>query len=210
MDTAVVVLGCVVEVGAWRLVASAGRSVWGTMVPALVVMAAAAITVRAPSLSPAVDLGVAAVGGVGAGVVLYLATRAFVFVVRDWRTFREQALAMYARQAGVPKAIAVLLAAGVIASGEELFWRGFVQPRLGEALGARPAGAAVAWLVFVAANLASRNLAIVAGAVVGGAAWTGLALWTHGVLASLLCHGVWTALMLAFPVLRAPAGGAPA
>lgn len=210
MDAAVLVLGCAVEVGAWWLVASAGKSVWGVMVPALVVMATAAVAVHVPSLSPAVGLGVAAVGGIGAGVALYLATRAFVFVVRGWHSFREQSLAMYARQTGVSKALAVLLAAGVIASGEELFWRGFVQPRLGEALGTRPAGAAISWLVFVAANLPSRNLGIVAGAVVGGAVWTGLALWTHGVLASLLCHGIWTALMLAFPVLRAPVGGTPA
>jgi len=210
MDAAVLVLGCAAEVGAWWLVAARRMSVWAVMVPALVVMAAAVVAVRPPSLSPAVDLGVAAVGGIGAGVALYLATRAFVFVVRGWGTFREQSLAMYGRQAGVPKWIAVLLAAGVIASGEELFWRGFVQPRFGEAFGARSAGAAVAWLVFVAANLPSRNLAIVAGAVVGGAAWTGLALWTHGVLASLLCHGVWTALMVTFPVVRAPTGGARA
>jgi membrane protease YdiL (CAAX protease family) len=48
-------------------------------------------------------------------------------------------------------------------------------------------------------NVASQNLPIVAGGIVAGAAWGGLALWTHGVLASLLCHSVWTGLMLAFP-----------
>jgi hypothetical protein len=29
--------------------------------------------------------------------------------------------------------------------------------------------------------------------------WGALALWTHGVLASLLCHGVWTGLMVTLP-----------
>jgi membrane protease YdiL (CAAX protease family) len=40
--------------------------------------------------------------------------------------------------------------------------------------------------------------------VVGGAVWVGLAWWTGGVLASLACHIVWTGMMVAFPVLRAP------
>jgi membrane protease YdiL (CAAX protease family) len=52
----------------------------------------------------------------------------------------------------------------------------------------------------------SRNLAIVAGAVVGGAVWCGLCAWTGGVGASLACHVAWTALMLVFPVVRVRPG----
>src|SRR6266540_1439173 len=55
------------------------------------------------------------------------------------------------------------------------------------------------------ANLPSANLAIAAGALVGGAVWVALAWWTGGVLASLACHIVWTGMMVALPVLRAPA-----
>ena len=65
--------------------------------------------------------------------------------------------------------------------------------------------AVVALLAFVVANLASRNLAIAAGAVVGGAVWVALAWWTGGVLAPLACHIVWTGMMIAFPVVREPA-----
>ena len=54
------------------------------------------------------------------------------------------------------------------------------------------------------ANLPSANLRS-RPARVGGAVWVGLAWWTGGVLASLACHIVWTGLMVAFPVLRAPA-----
>ena len=53
-----------------------------------------------------------------------------------------------------------------------------------------------------AVNAASGFLALVAGAVVGGAVWGALAWWTHGVLAPLLCHGVWTGLMLVRPPVR--------
>ena len=93
---------------------------------------------------------------------------------------------------------AALVAALVVEVGEELFWRGLVQGQI--ASGSGPvAGYVLAWLAYVAANLPSRNLAIVAGAVVGGAVWGALALWTGGVLACIVCHAVWTELMIAFP-----------
>jgi hypothetical protein len=66
--------------------------------------------------------------------------------------------------------------------------------------------AAGAWAAFVVANLPSRNLAIVAGSMVGGAAWVGLAVWSGGVVAGLSCHVVWTVLMLARPPLETPVG----
>jgi membrane protease YdiL (CAAX protease family) len=59
----------------------------------------------------------------------------------------------------------------------------------------------------VAVNLPSGNLAIIAGAVVGGAVWSALAWWTGGALASIVCHAIWTALILGFPVVRIPVGG---
>jgi membrane protease YdiL (CAAX protease family) len=64
-------------------------------------------------------------------------------------------------------------------------------------------GPGLAWLGYVVANAASGSLPFVAGAAVGGAVWAGLALWTKGVLASVLCHAVWTAAML----VRPPAAG---
>jgi membrane protease YdiL (CAAX protease family) len=61
----------------------------------------------------------------------------------------------------------------------------------------------VSWALYVGANAVSASLPITAAAVVGGAVWTVLAGWTGGVLASVLCHVVWTALMLVVP----PPGG---
>ena len=57
----------------------------------------------------------------------------------------------------------------------------------------------LAWLAYLAANVPSANLAIIAGAVVGGAVWGALAFWTGGVVACLACHAVWTELMIAMP-----------
>ncbi len=201
MIPTVMAAGFVAEVVAWRVVASRRIGVWVAMSLTLGAAGVVALVVRRPALSPSVSWPVAAGVGVGAGLVLYLATRAFVFVVGSWEAFRRHAVEMYARRAGLSLPVALVLAAGIVAAGEELFWRGLFQARLAGAAG-KAGGASLAWAAYVAANLPSGNLAIVAGAVVGGAAWGALALWTGGVLASLLCHGVWTALMLAFPVVR--------
>jgi membrane protease YdiL (CAAX protease family) len=144
----------------------------------------------------------AVVVGTSAGVALYVATRVFAHVVRAWTAFQQGSVSTYERRGTLPLWVALLLSAGVSALGEEIFWRGLIQPELSRAVDGRVLGAALAYLVFVAVNLPSANIAIVAGAVVGGAVWTILGWWTGGFLASACCHGAWTALMLAFPVVR--------
>jgi hypothetical protein len=61
-----------------------------------------------------------------------------------------------------------------------------------------------AWVLYVAANAVSGSVPIVLGALVSGAAWTALASLTGGVLASVACHIVWTALMVAVPPVPKP------
>ncbi len=208
MVTAVILLGVVAEAGAWAVVARGRRSVWVVMSATLATMGVAVLIVRAPSLSPRVEPGVALAVGLGGGVALYLATRVFVALVSlPWPALLRHSQDAYSRRGRMPLFAAVLLAAVVNVSGEELFWRGLVQTRWSHDLGAT-GGGLLAWAAFVVANLPSANLAIVAGGVVGGAVWTALAWWTHGVLASLACHGLWTALMIVFPVVR-PVGGGP-
>ena len=207
MVAVVMIAGALIEFGAWWAVSRGGISIWAVMGIALPALGVAAVAVREPSLSPAVNEGGAAVVGAAAGFVLYLATRLFVAAIRPWRTFQRHSVELYARQAGLPLVAAIVLAAAVMAPGEELFWRGLFQAKLSVVLDGRTAGAAIAWAVFVAANLPSRNLAIIAGAVVGGAVWSALSWWTGGALASIVCHSLWTALMLGFPVVRVPVGG---
>jgi hypothetical protein len=77
--------------------------------------------------------------------------------------------------------------------GEELFWRGLFKAKLSVVLDGRTVGAAIGWAAFVAVNLPSGNLAIIARAVVGGG--------------SIVCHAIWMALILGFPVVRIPVGG---
>jgi membrane protease YdiL (CAAX protease family) len=207
MVTVVMIAGAVVEFAAWWAVSRRGISIWVVMGIALPALGVAAVAVGEPSVSPSVNGGAAVAAGAAAGLVLYLATRLFVAAVRPWRTFQRHWVELYAGRAGLPLVAAIDLAAGVMVPGEELFWRGLFQAKMSVVLDGRTAGAAVGWAAFVAVDLPSGNLTIIAGAVVGGAVWSALAWWTGGALASIVCHAIWTALILGFPVVRIPVGG---
>ena len=194
--------GLVLEAGAWWLVAFRRRDVWRVTVPALVAMGAAAILVGPPAWTPDAGPAAAVAAGAASGAALYVATRVFVRVVAPWETFRRHSMGMYLRQGRRSLAEALVLSVPLTVLGEEIFWRGFFQPRLATSLEGAALAALLTWTAYVAANLPSANLAIVAGAVVGGGAWTALGWWCGGALAPLLSHAVWTSLMLSFPVVR--------
>jgi membrane protease YdiL (CAAX protease family) len=198
VTTAVIVIGSLAQLVAWWLVSSKGGSIWKTLAPVLAVAGVLALLVGRPPLTGDVPVWLVSAVGVFVGVSLFVATRVFVVVVAPrWSTFDRHARTLYGEHEGTPAH--AVLAAGVIAAGEELFWRGLTQEELNARLGAAAAAAFLAWLGYVIVNLPSRNLAIAAGAVVGGAAWGVLAWWSAGVLASIVCHSTWTALMLARP-----------
>ena len=158
----------------------------------------AALTTGKIQLSTRLAWPLAVALGLGVGLLLYVATVAFVVTVERWPAFDRHVSEIYDQQRGLTRGVALILASLVTAPGEELFWRGLLQWRLVESAG-RPLAALVAWGAYVAANSVSGSIPILAGAVVSGAVWGGLALWTHGVLASILCHSVWTGLMLCLP-----------
>jgi membrane protease YdiL (CAAX protease family) len=112
--------------------------------------------------------------------------------------FDRHVAEVYDQRKGLSLPTALVLAAGTTAMGEEFFWRGLFQSRLAATMG-WPLAALVTWSAYVVANAASGSLPILAGGIVSGAVWGALALWTHGILASVLCHAVWTGLMVTFP-----------
>jgi membrane protease YdiL (CAAX protease family) len=208
MDVALIVLGILAVSSAWRLVATGRASVWVAMGTAVGAAGVAAMATGKVGLSPEVSVPVAVLAGLGSGIALYAATRAFVWAARDWSTFRRHAEAVYGTRGNLSLPAALAVAVGVVVTGEELFWRGLVQVRLAGAPGTGW-GAALAWLLYVFANVWSASLAIVAGAVVSGAVWASLAWWTGGMLASLASHAAWTGLMIVLPPVARPTRVAP-
>jgi membrane protease YdiL (CAAX protease family) len=191
--------GVLAVVVAWRLVATGRSSVWATMSVVMAGAAAAALATGRVSLSPEVRPVWAGLAGAGAGLALYAATAVFVMVVRRWPTFARHVESVYDQRKGMPLVAGLALAAGIVSPSEEIFWRGLFQGRLAETVSG-PVAAVLAWAAYVGANVASGSLPIVAAAMVSGAVWGGLALWTGGILASLACHSLWTGLMVARPL----------
>jgi membrane protease YdiL (CAAX protease family) len=190
--------GAIGVLGAWWLVRAGVLSVWVAMGTASGLAGLAALATGRLHLSGRFHWTRAGVIGAGSGALLYAATVAFVLIVRRWHVFDRHVAEIYDQRKGLPLAAALVLAAGIISPGEELFWRGLFQGRLTEPIGSALATLAT-WAAYVSANAASGSLAIFAGAVVSGAVWGALAGWTRGVLASVLCHSVWTGFMVAWP-----------
>jgi membrane protease YdiL (CAAX protease family) len=184
--------------GAWVLVRRGRFSIWGAMGSVMGALAAAALLVGKVRWATGLSVLAAGAAGVLAGALLYGATAAFMFVAVRWPPLRRQAEAIYELRGGRSLPVALAIAALVVAPGEEVVWRGVVQPLLGGWVGA-VAGAALAWGVYVAVNLLSGSIPILLGAAVGGGAWAALALWTGGAAAPIGCHVVWTSLMILFP-----------
>jgi membrane protease YdiL (CAAX protease family) len=183
---------------AWELIRRRRFSVWALTAWTIGVLAVVAVFTGKVHAAAGFRLFVAIAIGLAAGVVLYLATAAFMFVAGRWPPLARQAESVYELRGGLPVPTAAVLASLVVAPGEEIVWRGAIQTLLSGALGPL-GGAAAAWGLYVGANAVSRSAPIILGAVVGGAAWAGLAWWTGGVAAPAACHAVWTCLMIVRP-----------
>jgi CAAX protease family protein len=200
LSIAVAVAASLGIAGVWVLVRRGRFGVWGSTawtIGVLAVVAALTGKVRAATqFHPLAAIGI----GIVAGAALYAATAAFLAVVGRWPPLARHAERVYDLRGGLSVSSAAALASLVVAPGEEIVWRGAVQTLLAGALGPI-GGASAAWGLYVGANAVSASIPIVLGAVVGGAAWAGLAWWTGGVAASAGCHAVWTCLMILRPPL---------
>jgi membrane protease YdiL (CAAX protease family) len=196
------VVGAVATGVAWYVVTRRGASIFLVFAGLNGVLGIAALATGTVVWSAEFSLGAAAMIGLLVGVGLYVATVLFVIFVRRWPAFAENVTSLYERGAGVSLVQGLILSAAIAAPGEELFWRGLFQQHIVQNHG-RGVAALGSWLGYIAASAVSLSLPFTAAAIVGGGVWVLLAAWTGGVLASLVCHALWTGLMLAFP----PPGG---
>jgi membrane protease YdiL (CAAX protease family) len=199
LQTTVMIVGMAAQLVGWRRAAVGRGNVWSVMPWVLGGMGVAAVLVHRPVAATKTSDGTALTIGAASGLLLYVGTRAFVWVASLWPRFRRAVVASYEEAADVSRVKALLLSLLVMVPAEELFWRSLFQGHLAVVLGSGAAAAALAWLGYIVANVPSGSLPIVAGAVVGGALWSGLAWWSGGVLAPLGSHILWTGLMLALP-----------
>jgi membrane protease YdiL (CAAX protease family) len=197
MTGALLTIGVVAQAIVWHLVGSDRVSFWPAIAATLGVLGLTTVAVVDVSCCAATGAGTAAGAGVAAGLGFYAATRAVVGVASRWAPVRGSVSSIY-RRADEASVAAVLALSSVTAVGEELFWRGLVQPELRAAV-SPVLGAALSWIAYVGANAAAANLPLLAAAVVGGAIWTALGAWSDGVVAPIASHVAWTGLMVAWP-----------
>jgi uncharacterized protein len=96
------------------------------------------------------------------------------------------------RELGHPAELAARLAL-VIGPAEELFWRGFVNARLGRRLGHWP-GAAAGSLAYAGAHVVTGNFTLFGAAGVAGAYWSALAAAGMPMSALIVSHVAWDLL----------------
>jgi membrane protease YdiL (CAAX protease family) len=190
--------GAAVAAATWLLVRAGVVSIWTGSASTNGVLAALALLTERVRGPGRLDTWPAVLVGLGAGAALYLATAAFMAVAGRWPPLRRGAAEVYGRRSRMSTSSVVVLAAGVVAPAEEVFWRGLVQGAL-TASTSPLGGAVLGWAAYVAVNAFSGSVPVALGALVGGAVWSGLAWWSGGILASLACHTLWTALMILRP-----------
>lgn len=188
---------------AWIAVRRWELSIWVAMGTTVGVLGGLALVTGRIRGSAELDGWVAAGLGLGAGVLLYAATAAFMAVAGRWPPVARHTAALYDQRQGVSLGAALALAVVVVSPGEELLWRGVVQSELSGAAGP-VAGPILGWAGYIGANAASGSIPILLGAVVAGGVWTALAAWTGGVLAGIACHAAWTGLMIVRPPVGEP------
>jgi membrane protease YdiL (CAAX protease family) len=200
MSTVLAIAGPIAVAAAWLVVRSGRVSLWlinGLLMPVLGVLSL--LTGDIETASPSIGCWRAAFLGVGTGLGLYGATVAFMFLAGRWPPLARHTAALYENTRGISLPAAVAISALLVAPGEELLWRGVVLEALEPVSGSALVVGVLAWAAYIAANAFSGSVPILLGAIVGGAAWTALAVATEGVVASIACHAIWTGLMVAFP-----------
>jgi uncharacterized protein len=194
MTAFVIGAGILLQVVAWRLIATGRVPFWPATSVTFAILGIVAVLVRSPGSTELSSLLV----GAGSGAALYGATRVVVAgVLERIPSFASSVSDVYERSEEVPGTAVWVLTLAIAIPGEELYWRGLVLPELQDVTSVA-IGAGLAWLGYVAVNAVLRNLSILAAAVVGGALWTVLGS-VRDVGAAVASHLVWTSLMLLWP-----------
>lgn len=198
MPEAVLVVGVLMQVVVWRLVVRGRLPFWPATATTFATIGLAAVLAGSPSCCQGTDVGLASVVGVASALVFYGTTRVVVDLATRHPVLHGAVADVYRRSQETTFVTALALTLVIAVPGEELFWRGFVFPELSDATGSLT-GALLTWVAAVGVNAAWASAPLLAGAVVGGALWTGLAAWSGGVVAPVASHLVWTGLMLVWP-----------
>ncbi|WP_071459260.1 CPBP family intramembrane glutamic endopeptidase [Bacillus massilinigeriensis] len=89
----------------------------------------------------------------------------------------------------------------IIAPGEEIFWRGFIQKRLMNTASLR-ASIVISALMYASAHLYSGQVALILAAFIGGLAWGALYAWKRSIPLVVVSHIIFDIFLFSFFPLR--------
>jgi uncharacterized protein len=142
---------------------------------------------------------------VGLGVVSAIALYAVFYVGNAVAPLivagaHSQVGGIYGLGRGTPGVAVFLLLLFVTGPGEEIFWRGFLQDALERRFGPL-AGFGAATIVYGGVHVFSGNAMLMLAALVAGAFWGALYAWKKDLLALIISHALWSAVVFAvFPI----------
>jgi membrane protease YdiL (CAAX protease family) len=207
MPLAVLVVGMVAQVIVWRSIADRKLPFWPATTATFALLGMASFLAGDLACCRGTTLGGASAVGAASGLVLFGATRLVVDLATGHDVFRRAVAEVYRREEETDTVSVYVLTLAVVVPGEELFWRGLVLPEL-VGITSTTAGALLTWVAWVAVDAAWGSIPLLAGALIGGALWTAVAVWSGGVAAPVASHLVWTGLMILWPP-RAARGNVP-
>jgi membrane protease YdiL (CAAX protease family) len=129
--------------------------------------------------------------GILAAVILFLVFYAGNIIIREIFSRAGDGIQnVYAfKQEAAPLRIGLLMLL-VIGPGEELFWRGYLQRRLGQKIGKR-GGFFLATALYTAIHLATGNMVLVLAALVCGLFWGWLYMRYKSMIINIISHTLW-------------------
>lgn len=207
MGVVVLVAGMLAQVVVWRLIEDRTLTFWPATTATFALLGIASVFAGDPACCRGTPLATATAVGAASGLLLFGATRVVVDVATSHGVLERAVADVYRREEETDTVTAYVLTLAVVVPGEELFWRGLVLPELGE-ITSTAVGALLTWVAGVTVDAAWGSAPLLAGAAVGGALWTAVAVWSGGVAAPIASHLVWTGLMLVWPP-RAARGNVP-
>ena len=109
---------------------------------------------------------------------------------------KTQVGGIYSLGTGANKVFIFLLLFFITGPGEEIFWRGFFQDRLMERWG-NVTGYLMTTALYAGVHVFSWNLMLILAALVAGAFWGFLYFWKRDLLAQIVSHSFWSAVIFA-------------
>jgi membrane protease YdiL (CAAX protease family) len=166
MPWAFIVIGVVVQVVVWRLVARGRLPFWPAVTTTFAVLGIGSLLAGDPGCCRETTPAKASAVGVSSGLLLFGATRVVVDLSTRHHVISRSVAAVYRPEEDMGTVALSVLTLAVVVPGEELFWRGVVLPELSASTSVA-LGAVLAWAAWVAVDATWGSIPLLAGAVVG-------------------------------------------